>query len=178
MPENLRRGRSTELSSKAIEALLKTVGMKQVGLKKNNSWKKGKPSDNSRRPFEASLSANVSSKNLGARRAQFRSKVGLTDQSTTGGTNSNTAVHLLGDDDSQPKNWMHICQSWADQCVKQKGLAGAQILYKPPGVWLLIPLSLQQARLKIKNPDQPESQNEQTRMQENKGYGARITISC
>ena len=75
LPENLRRGRSTELSSKAIEALLKTVGMKQVGLKKKNSWKKGKPSDNSRRPFEASLSANVRSKNLGARRAQFRSKV-------------------------------------------------------------------------------------------------------
>ncbi len=104
LPENLRRGRSTELSSKAIEALLKTVGMKQVGLKKKNSWKKGKPSDNSRRPFEASLSANVRSKNLGARRAQFRSKVSPTDQSTTGETNSNIAVHLLRDDDSQPKN--------------------------------------------------------------------------
>ena len=66
MPENLRRGRSTELSSKAIEALLKTVGMKQVGVKKNNSWRKGKPSDNSRVPFGASLSSNVRGKNLGA----------------------------------------------------------------------------------------------------------------
>ena len=165
MPENLRRGRSTELSSKAIEALLKTVGMKQVGLKKNNSWKKGKPSDNSRRPFEASLSANVRSKNLGARRAQFRSKVSLTDQSTTGGTNSNIAVHLLGDDDSQPKNVDAHLSKLGGPMRKAKRLAGAQILYKPPGVWLLILLSLQQARLKIKNPDQPESQSEQTRMQ-------------
>ena len=104
LPENLRRGRSTELSSKAIEALLKTVGMKQVGLKKKYSWKKGKPSENSRRPYEASLSANVRSKNLGARRAQVRSKVSPTDQSTTGLNNPNIAVHFLGDDDSQPKN--------------------------------------------------------------------------
>ena len=164
LPENLRRGRSTELSSKAIEALLKTVGMKQVGLKKNNSWRKGKPSDNSRVPFGASLSSNVRGKNLGARRAQFRSKVGLTDQSTTGGTNSYTAVHGLGDDDSQPKNLDAHLSKLGGPMRKAKGLAGAQILYKPPGVWLLILLSLQPARLKIKNPDQPESQSEQTRM--------------
>ena len=50
------------------------------------------------------MSSNVRSKNSGARRAQFRSKVGLTDQNTTGDINSYTAVHELGDDDSQPKN--------------------------------------------------------------------------
>ena len=89
---------------KAIEALLKTVGMKQVGFKKNNSWKKGRPSDNSKVHFGASLSANVRSKISGAKRASFRPKIGLTDRSTTGGTNSYTAAHGLGDDDSQPKN--------------------------------------------------------------------------
>ncbi|RZP21821.1 MAG: pseudouridine synthase [Burkholderiaceae bacterium] len=104
LPENLRRGRSIELTSKAIEALLKTVGMRQVGVKKNNSWRKGKPSDNSRLPFGASLSSNVRGKNLGAKRAQLRSKVGLTDQNTIEGTNSYTAAHELGDEDSQPKS--------------------------------------------------------------------------
>ena len=108
LPENLRRGKSTELSSKAIEALLKTVGMKQVGVKKNNSWRKGKASNNSRVPFGASLSSKFRDKNLGARRAQFRSKVGLADQSATGGANSGNnsynAVHGIGDDESQPKN--------------------------------------------------------------------------
>ena len=104
LPENLRRGRSIELSSKAIEALLKTVGMKQVGFKKNNSRKKGRPSDNSKGHFGASSSANVRSKISGPRRASFRPKIGLTDQSNTGGANSYTAVHGLGDDDSQPKN--------------------------------------------------------------------------
>ena len=77
LPENLRRGMSTEISSKAIEALLKTVGMKQVGFKKNNSWKKGRPSDNSKVHFGASLSANVRSKISGAKRASFRPKIGL-----------------------------------------------------------------------------------------------------
>ena len=104
LPENLRRGKLTELSSKAIEALLKTVGMKQLGVKKNNSRKKGKVSNNSKAPFGASLLSDVRGKNLGARRAQFRSKVGLADQNATGGTNPYTAVHGLGDDDSQPKN--------------------------------------------------------------------------
>ena len=104
LPENLRRGRSIELTSKAIEALLKTVGMRRVGGKKNNSWRKGKPSDNSRLPFGASLSSNVRGKNLGARRAQLRTKVGLTDQNTIGGTNLYTAAHESGDEDSQPKN--------------------------------------------------------------------------
>ena len=104
LPENLRRGRSIELTSKAIEALLKTVGMRRVGGKKNNSWRKGKPSDNSRVPFGASLSSNVRGKNLGARRAQLRTKVGLTDQNTIGGTNLYTAAHESGDEDSQPKN--------------------------------------------------------------------------
>ena len=104
LPENLRRGRSTELSSKAIEALLKTVGMKQVGVKKNNSWRKGKPSDNSRVPFGSSSSSNVRGKNSGARRPQFRSKVGLTDQNTIRDVNPYTATHELGDEDSQPKN--------------------------------------------------------------------------
>ena len=104
LPENLRRGRSIELSSKAIEALLKTVGMKQVGSKKNNSWKKGRPSDNSKVHFGASSSANVRGKISGVKRASFRPKIGLTDRSTTGGTNSYTAAHGLGDDDSQPKN--------------------------------------------------------------------------
>ena len=50
------------------------------------------------------MSSNFRGKNLGVRRAQFRSKVGLAEQNTTGGTNSYTAVHGLGDDDSQPKN--------------------------------------------------------------------------
>ena len=152
MPENLRRGRSTELTSKAIEVILNTVGMKQSGVKKNNARRKGKPSDNSRGPFGASLSASVRGKPLGARRTQFRSKVGLTDQSTSGGTDSYTAVHGLGMMILNQKTWMHICQSWADQCVKQKRLAGGRILYKPPGVWLLVLLSLLQRLLKIKNP--------------------------
>ena len=138
---------------------------------------KGKPSENSRVPFGTSLSSNVRGKNLGARRAQLRSKVGLADENTTGGTNSYNAVHGLGDDDSQPKNWMHICQSWADQCVKQKGLASAQILYKPLGGWLLILLSLQQARLKIKNPDSQKAKASKQECYEGKDT-ARITISC
>ena len=103
LPENLRRGKSVELSSKAIEAVLKTVGMKQVGLKKNHSWRKSKPSDNSRAHFGGSLPSNVRGKTSGARRSPFKSKIGHIDQST-GGTESYNAVHGLGDDDSQPKN--------------------------------------------------------------------------
>ena len=105
LPENLRRGRSTELSSKAIEALLKTVGMKQVGSKKNSSRKKGnRPSGNSKAHFGASLSANVRGKSSGVRKVSFRPKIGLSDQSAAGGINSYAPVHGVGDDDSQPKN--------------------------------------------------------------------------
>ena len=50
------------------------------------------------------MSGNVKSKISGTRRASFRPKIGVTDPSTTGGANSYTAVHGLGDDDSQPKN--------------------------------------------------------------------------
>ena len=104
LPENLRRGKSTELSSQAIQAILRTVGMKQIGLKKNNTWKKGRSTESSRANFGPSSATNVRGKNIGARKASFKKKSGLTDHSSTGGSNSYPTVSGLGDDDSQPKN--------------------------------------------------------------------------
>ena len=111
LPENLRRGRSIELSSKAVETLLKTVGMKQYGFKKNNSWKKGRPSDNSKVHFGASLSANVRKK-FRSKKSSVQIKSWPTDQSTTGGTNSILRFMVWEMMILNQKIWMHICQSW------------------------------------------------------------------
>ncbi len=104
LPENLRRGRSTELSTKAIEALLKTVGMKQVGSKKSMSRRKGRSSDSSGVNFGASSLGQTRGTRSGARKSNFYQKTNSVNYNDVGKSNAYSEVYGTGDDDSQPKN--------------------------------------------------------------------------
>ena len=125
------------------------------------------------------MSANVRGKTLGGRRDQFRSKVGPSYQCTTGGTNSYTAVHGLGDDDSQPKNLDAHLSKLGGPMRKAK-----RVGRRPDPLQTSWGLATSSPELSTGAPKNKKSRPARKVKRANnnarkvKGYGARITISC